>query len=143
MQTRELQQALIRLFAIVVAGSEENLSERSKTVFDNYLNIHVPSRSKGDAKKLFYELIEKHNSEKGFKKVSLNSVKILRICSEINKQNKIEQRIELLIHLISFTYSLSKLTKWSLEFLQAVADALEIPEKIYFNIKNFTAQTFL
>ncbi|MDD4235121.1 MAG: ATP-binding cassette domain-containing protein [Bacteroidales bacterium] len=138
MQTRELQQALIRLFAIVVAGSEGNLSERSKTVFDNYLNIHVPSRSKGDAKKLFYELIEKHNSEKGFKKVSLNSVKILRICSEINKQNKIEQRIELLIHLISFTYSLSKLTKWSLEFLQAVADALEIPPKIYLNIKNFT-----
>jgi ABC transport system ATP-binding/permease protein len=138
MQTRELQQALIKLFAIVVAGSESNLSERSKTVFDNYLNIHVPTRAKEDAKKLFYELIEKHNSEKGFKKISLNSVKILRICSEINKQNKIEQKIELLIHLISFTYSLSKLTKWSLEFSKAVSDALEIAEKIYLNIKNFT-----
>lgn len=142
MQTNELQHALIRLFAIVVAGSEANLTQQSELLFAAYLNDYVPLRNQDSARKLFYQLIEDHNSDKGLKKVSLSSSKILRICMQVNTQSTYNQKMELLMHLVAFVYSLLHYDQWSSVFLDSVADSLGVSNELYLDIRNFAAANF-
>lgn len=142
MQTKELQHALIRLFAIVVAGSKDKLSNESDLLIEAYFSDYVPVRDRDSTRILFYKLIKEHNLTDSLKKLSSNSVKILRICNSVNRNNSSHEKLELLVHLLAFVHSLHEFNKWSSDFIDSVADNLNIKGDEYNNMRWFASGDF-
>jgi ABC-type multidrug transport system ATPase subunit len=91
-------------------------------LFDAYLNTHHGFQKKKDGKK---------------KRTSVNSVKILRICSEINEELTQRQKIIVLVRLIEFVNANESVNEQELEFVSTVADAFNVEQNEYKNIYTF------
>lgn len=132
--SEKILKALMQLFAIV--ANTERLSAQSRhivesflrqqlnqalvekylQVFDDFLNIH---RGKGDADKIR-------------KRTSVNSVKVLRICTDINHELNQRQKYIVLIRLIEFACSSEEaVSEQELEFITTVSSIFNIPEQDY------------
>jgi ABC transport system ATP-binding/permease protein len=90
--------------------------------FDAYLNTHHGFQKKKDGKK---------------KRTSVNSVKILRICSEINEELTQRQKIIVLVRLIEFVNANDSVNEQELEFVTTVADAFNVDTEEYKTIYTF------
>ena len=92
------------------------LVEEYLQLFDEYLNVHQGIKKKKDGKK---------------KRTSVNSVKILRICSEINRELLQRQKIIVLIRIIEFIQANENVSEQELEFVNTVGDAFNVPQDEY------------
>lgn len=86
--------------------------------------------------------IQKHHFRKNkkdgkIKQTSRNSVKILRIASEINKRLTRQQKLVVLIRVIEYIYSQDNLTDQNLEFLQAIVEAFNVDQEEYKSLIEF------
>lgn len=148
--SERILRALMQLFAIIAKVDdieEESLSEEITSskgrkivklflrqelspelvnqylkLFDEYLNTHHGFQKKKDGKK---------------KRTSVNSVKILRICSEINEELTQRQKIIVLVRLIEFVNANESVNEQELEFVSTVADAFNVDSKEYETIFTF------
>ncbi|MEX1192542.1 MAG: ATP-binding cassette domain-containing protein [Brumimicrobium sp.] len=98
------------------------LVEQYIAVFDEFLNTHHGIKKKKDGKK---------------KRTSVNSVKILRICSEINKELTQRQKFIVLIRIIEFIQANNNVSEQELEFVNTVGDAFNVNQEEYNTIYNF------
>src|SRR5690554_3582287 len=96
---------------------EEYLEE-----FDTYLNIHQGVKRKKDGVR---------------KRTSVNSVKILRICSEINQELTQRQKIIVLVRIIEFIQANESIQEQEIEFVNTVAEAFNVDKEEYDEIFNF------
>jgi ABC-type multidrug transport system ATPase subunit len=85
-------------------------------LFEENLNIHHISLPRRDALQ---------------KRTSLNSVKILRICSQINEELTQKQKIIVLIRIIEFIQSNESITEQELEFVNTVAASFNVVKEEY------------
>lgn len=90
--------------------------------FDDFLNTHHGIQKKKDGKK---------------KRTSVNSVKILRICAEINEELTQRQKIIVLVRLIEFVHANENVYEQELEFVTTVADAFNVDKTEYQTIFTF------
>jgi ABC-type multidrug transport system ATPase subunit len=148
--SERILRALMRLFAIiakvddldVASLSEEITSSKGRKIvklflrqelsaelvnkylkqFDADLNTHHGFQKKKDGKK---------------KRTSVNSVKILRICSEINEELTQRQKIIVLVRLIEFVNANDSVNEQELEFVTTVADAFNVDTEEYKTIYTF------
>jgi len=129
----KILRALMHLFAIVPQWQEgadgnemvklflkqqlsQTLVEKYLAVFNEYLALH-----KGDA-----------SVAKQAKRTSLNSVKVLRICTDINRELNAKQKYVVLLRLIEFIYSTgAESSAQSFEFAQTVAGVFNISDEEY------------
>jgi ABC transport system ATP-binding/permease protein len=91
-------------------------------LFDQHLNAHQGSNKSKDGKR---------------KRTSVNSVKILRICSEINEELTQRQKIIVLVRLIEFIHANDHVNEQELEFVNTVSDAFNVKSEEYQNIFDF------
>ncbi|MDX1653567.1 MAG: ATP-binding cassette domain-containing protein, partial [Brumimicrobium sp.] len=98
------------------------LVEQYLAVFDEFLSTHHGIKKKKDGKK---------------KRTSVNSVKILRICSEINKELTQRQKFIVLIRIIEFIQANKNVTDQELEFVNTVGDAFNVNKEEYNIIYTF------
>ncbi len=148
--SERILRALMRLFAIIAkvddldaaSLSEEITSSKGRKIvklflrqelsaelvnkylkqFDADLNTHHGFQKKKDGKK---------------KRTSVNSVKILRICSEINEELTQRQKIVVLVRLIEFVNANDSVNEQELEFVTTVADAFNVDTEEYKTIYTF------
>ena len=110
--SENILRALMQLFAIIAKVDGVNVIGRS--IVQSFLKQQLNQELVEQYLKVFDEDIEAiHKLSKGSdasKKLSLNSVKVLRICSEINKELTQAQKIVVLIRLIEFINSSLKLS---------------------------------
>ena len=71
------------------------------------------------------------------KRTSLNSVKVLMICHEINEQLQQKDKIIVLIRLFEFIHEDNQINEKELEFVKTVADTFNISEDEYYDLKAF------
>jgi len=92
----------------------------------------------------FYELYQAKHNKKGKKRqtIAANSVKVLKICNEINSELAQKQKIIVLVRLLEFISTESLITEQELEFVGTVADAFNISEKEYLYLKDFIINDF-
>lgn len=111
---------IVKLFL----GQELNaeLVKEYLKVFDEFLNSHHGIKKRKDGKK---------------KRTSVNSVKILRICSEINSELTQRQKIIVLVRIIEFIQANEKVTEQELEFVNTVGEAFNVDSSEYDAIYNF------
>ena len=111
---------IVELFLSQELNAE--LVEEYLKLFDEYLNVHQGIQKKKDGKK---------------KRTSVNSVKILRICSEINRELLQRQKVIVLIRIIEFIQANGNATEQELEFVNTVGDAFNVPHEEYDTIYKF------
>jgi ABC-type multidrug transport system ATPase subunit len=142
--SEQILKALMELFAII-ARPESNASDR-RTVVSSFLKRMLNQELVKDYLKVFDEYYSKHQTlhiERGDKRIGPDSVKILKICDQINRELTQKQKIIVLVRLFEFVNSDDdEITDQEFEFISVVAGSFYIDEKEYNRIKEFTINPF-
>lgn len=142
--------ALMQLFAILarVDESEETLnnyrfeSTDGRLLVEDYLKSELNTSLVEFYLKVFdQDLQNLHQStfkkDGKRKRTSVNSVKILRICSQINKELTQKQKILVLIRLIEFVFVNENYSKQESDFIETVAESFNIDKELFEQILSF------
>jgi ABC transport system ATP-binding/permease protein len=135
--------ALMRLFAIVANVNKEGVSTKARDVVKTYLGLQLSASLVQEYLQLFDDYLSVHHkksddaSHKERKRTSLNSVKVLMICHEINEQLQQKDKIIVLIRLLEFIHEDQEVSDKELDFVKTVADTFNISEEEYYDLKAF------
>ncbi|MFA7272987.1 MAG: ATP-binding cassette domain-containing protein [Crocinitomicaceae bacterium] len=148
--SERILRALMQLFAILarVDESEESLSavkfesKEGRLLVEDYLRSELNTYLvdfylrifDNDLQTLHQSTFKKDGKRK---RTSVNSVKILRICSQINKELTQSQKVLVLIRIIEFVYVNRNRSKQELDFLDTVADSFNIDKETYDRLTSF------
>ena len=136
--------ALVRLFALIADIHDETvITRRGRDIVRIFLERHLNNELVIKYMKLFDEYLGVYKSEsiikgsiKDRKRVSLNAMRILAICEQINEELHQDQKIYVLIQLLDFISLGEEITENILDFLQTVSDAFNIPADEYYDVKS-------
>ncbi|MDX2432375.1 MAG: ATP-binding cassette domain-containing protein [Bacteroides sp.] len=139
--SREILEALMQLFAII-SRPESNASER-RHVVESFLNRQLNQEMVA----LYLEIFNTYFSQvmeedakvtKKERVLAKRSVKVLKICTEINRELAQSQKVIVLFQMLEFIKSERKAaTEQEMEFIATVADTFHIPEEDYLLIRYF------
>jgi ABC-type multidrug transport system fused ATPase/permease subunit len=149
--SERILRALMQLFAIIaqvddqteVSGENATIkSSKGKRIIKSFLQAELSSVMVEKYLVLFDEYLNtlhsKSQKKDGLqKRTSLNSVKILRICSQINEELTQKQKIIVLIRIIEFIQSNENVSEQEIEFVNTVAEAFNISKNEYDLITDF------
>jgi len=138
--SEKILKALMHLFAII-AGPQSSDTDRRKIV-ESFLAQQLNRDLVNEYLLIFddfFKLYQKKQSikVKRAKSLSLSSVKVLRICTEINAELTQKQKFVVLIRLLEFIKSEKEPSKQELEFVNTVAEIFNINEIEYSRILIF------
>jgi ABC-type multidrug transport system ATPase subunit len=145
--SEKILQALLSLFAII-AKAEESLNDSGKSgrhiverflkqdFNDDMVAIHLATY---DAYVQAYQSSGGRSSKRR-KRTSLNSVKILKICMQLNEELTQRQKFVVLVRLLEFIHSNSSIQDQEREFVDTVAETFNITKEEYANCFNFVVE---
>ncbi len=146
--SERILKALMQLFSIV--SEAEDISDNSRKIVASFLKQQLNQQLVDEYLKLYDEFIEaktrKSKDGKKKKRTSVNSVKVLLICTQINEELAQKQKIIVLVRLLEFIYADNTISEQEMEFVTTVSETFNIPEN-EFNlchdfIKNTEEQSF-
>jgi ABC transport system ATP-binding/permease protein len=147
--SERILRALMQLFAII--AEIDDVKENSKSdlvksthgikIIESLLRTELSNTLIKKYIALFESNLKTHlnikrNNESNRKRTSVNSVKVLRICSEINQELTQRQKVIVLIRMFEFIQSNNKVSRQETEFVHTIAESFNISEHEYFLIKN-------
>ncbi len=151
--SERILRALMQLFAIVAKvdevsfddNSDESLSIQStkgKEIIEAYLKSELSSADVNKYLKIFDDFLNTtrgklYSKSGGEKRTSLQSVKVLRICEQINKELTQRQKFLVLIRIIEFINADNIKTEREIEFVNTVADSFHIEHDDFNQISRF------
>jgi ABC transport system ATP-binding/permease protein len=137
--SEQILKALMQLFALI-ARPESNRSDRriivesflrrllNKELVEEYLNVFDH----------YYDTLQGRHKERGKRVISSSSVRVLKICTQINEELVLQQKIIVLYQLLEFVKSdADEISIQELEFIQMVADTFHIEESQYALLEKF------
>jgi len=133
----------MRLFAIVANVNKDGVSVNARQIVESYLGLQLNNTLVQEYLALFDEYLGTHHkktadeAKKERKRTSLNSVKVLMICHEINEQLQQREKIIVLIRLLEFIHEDNATSDKELDFIKTVADTFNISEEEYLELKAF------
>jgi len=136
----------MQLFAII-ARPESNKEDR-RIVVESFLKRQLNSELVEEYLKVFdqyYLMHQAKQKEEGTRRrvISASSVKVLKICTEINEELAQDQKIIVLIRLLEFVKSdNSEISDQEMEFITTVAETFNIPSDEYIRIREFVLFPF-
>ena len=137
--SERILKALMQLFAIVANVGEDNKLGRDFVAF--FLKQQLNQELVNKYLEVFDEFVEqqsrKKDGSKARKRTSVNSVKVLVICTQINKELTQKQKIFVLLKLLEFVYLDDDVVPQALEFADTVADTFNIEPEEYKRCKSF------
>jgi ABC-type multidrug transport system ATPase subunit len=98
------------------------LIQRYIQLFDEFLLVHHAGSGKKDGER---------------KRTSVNSVKVLRICSQINEELTQRQKMIVLLRIFEFIHANEQVHDQEQEFVHTVAESFNISELEYNQLKRF------
>ncbi|MGM0504560.1 MAG: ATP-binding cassette domain-containing protein [Bacteroidota bacterium] len=138
--SEQILKALMQLFAIIAHPSSDAKERRSiveyflkrqlnqetvktyLTVFDDYYKTHQQ------------KLTEKSKRKK---RTASNSVRVLKICTQINEELTQRQKHVVLVQLLEFVKSGREITEQEMAFVTTVADSFHIQQEEYQEIEDY------
>lgn len=144
--SEQILKALMQLFAIV-ARPESNTEDR-RTVVESFLRRQLNQELVKEYLKIFddfYNLYQKKQKDKDSRRrqISASSVKVLKICTEINHALEQPQKFIVLIQLLEFVKSdNSEITEQEMEFVDTVSATFNISEEEHDQIKDYVLFSF-
>ncbi|MGD9993338.1 MAG: ATP-binding cassette domain-containing protein [Salinivirgaceae bacterium] len=143
--SERILKALMQLFAIIAGPRSSNRNGRN--IVESFLKQQLNEEIVEEYLKLFdgfYALYQKKQSQENRreKSLSLSSVKVLKICTQINQELDLRQKVVVLIRLLEFVKSDVEISEQELEFIITVADIFHYPENEFALIKDFVLNPF-
>ena len=144
--SEQILKALMQLFAII-ARPESNTEDR-RIIVESFLKKQLNEDLVKEYLKIFdhyYSLYQdkQKDTEKKRRVISASSVKVLKICSEINEELTQQQKIIVLYQLFEFvTADNASISEQELEFIYTVADTFHISTEDYNEIREFSTFEF-
>ena len=119
----------MQLFALVADVDE--LSNNSKGIVELFLKQQLSQDMVQEYVGIYDEYLEVHHKiskkkEGKKKRTSLNSVKVLKICTQINVELTQKQKVVVLIRLIEYVNSDQTINEQELEFITTVGESFNI-----------------
>jgi ABC-type multidrug transport system ATPase subunit/uncharacterized tellurite resistance protein B-like protein len=134
--------ALMQLFAIIATVNEEGTSHQARSIVEAYLRQQLSQTLTEKYIKLFDDFLELHLSDvksgtKAKKRMSSNSVRVLKICEQINEVLHQKEKIIVLIRLLEYVNEDGRISESEYDFTSTVADTFNIESKEFKNIESF------
>ncbi|NNC83050.1 MAG: ATP-binding cassette domain-containing protein [Flavobacteriales bacterium] len=139
--SERILKALMRLFAIVAVGDgEENTTGDSRDIVEQFL-FNLLSKSLVEEYLALYDQYhgEHHKGSSKRKRTSVNSVKVLKICSQINEELTQRQKTVVVIWLLEFIYFNRVPDEQEIDFVNTVADTFNLSQEEYKSIREFVS----
>lgn len=154
--SERILKALMQLFAIiakvdeveeteVAEGAEideQVTSSKGRKIVELFLNQELSADLVQEYLLLFDEYLNTHHGKSKKKagkrkRTSVNSVKVLKICTQINEELAQKQKIIVLVRLLEFINANDIVTEQELEFVETVADTFNIEREEFERIRSF------
>jgi ABC-type multidrug transport system ATPase subunit len=137
MSTRILR-ALMQLFSLIASPDED--VEARKIIVKSFLEELLNKEQIDDYLDLYDKFVKQYRLRRSKsnpnKLLAVSSVKILTICSLLNEELTLQQKLIIVINLFEFIKN-GNISSQAIEFIQTVADSFKISKEEYRAIKNF------
>ncbi|MES2681176.1 MAG: ATP-binding cassette domain-containing protein [Bacteroidota bacterium] len=138
--SERILRALMQMFAII--AKVDGINNTGRLIVQSFLKQQLNLEQVETYLKIFDEYLESHQNaskrkEGAAKRTSLNSVKVLKICTQINQELEQPQKVIVLIRLLEFIYSSNEISEQEFEFVNTVADVFNIPNEEFHALKSF------
>ncbi len=136
--SESILKALMQLFAIIACPDSDEKNRRP-LVFD-FLKHQLNQKLVDEYLIVFdnyYHKHQKRQNRKKRKRLASSSVRVLSICTLINKELTHRQKIIVVIRLLEFIDSESNTTKQELEFVETVSEIFMIQKNDFYEIRSF------
>ena len=142
--SERILRALMQLFAII--AKVDSINHDGRSVVKAFLKQQLSLDQVENYLVLFEEYLEKHQksskeSEKKRKRTSVNSVKVLVICTEINSELTQNQKIVVLLRLLEFIYADKEIGEQEIEFVETVSSTFNIDDAEFKQCMEFVKLT--
>lgn len=144
--SERILKALLQLFAIIArvdASKKEELN--GIQIVESFLRERLPSHLVSHYMDLFDEYLESYQKisagkDGKRKRTAVNSVKVLRICTQINAELTQRQKTIVLIRLLEFVFTHEGVDEEEEEFVNTVADTFNFDMQEYALAKYFVQE---
>jgi ABC-type multidrug transport system ATPase subunit len=124
--------ALMQLFAIISGSGMKS----GREIVALFLRQQLNKEMVNNYLRLYEEFAEKfHNVKDSEKKTSMASVKVLRICSQINEELQQKEKFFVVVRLLEFLREYTEHGPQELAFVETVAEAFNIEQGLYRQIQ--------
>jgi ABC-type multidrug transport system ATPase subunit len=124
--------ALMQLFAIISGSGKNSGSEIVAVFLRQQLNKEMVNKYL----QLYEDFAEKfHKGSKSEKRTSMTSVKVLRICDQINEELQQKEKFFVVVRLLEFLREYSDRGEQEVELIQTVSDSFNIDPEIFRQVK--------
>ena len=143
--SERILKALMQLFAIIAKPLADGSDRR--LVVNSFLNQMLNQELANEYLQVYdyyYSIYQKKLSVKHKRKksIALSSVKVLKICTEINNELTHQQKRVVLFRLLEFIKTDNEIAEQELEFVETVASTFFIPDREFVKIKAFVLYDF-
>ncbi|HEY0978685.1 MAG TPA: ATP-binding cassette domain-containing protein [Flavobacteriales bacterium] len=144
--SEKILKALLQLFAIIAKSDDGLAGGRSGTdVVNRFLRQQFsPEAVPGHLAvfETFYNAFHKSggDSRQGRKRTSVNSVRVLRICTQVNEELNQRQKFVAMVHLLELIQANGEVGEQEMEFVATVAETFNIPPVEFGRCRAFTDQ---
>jgi len=137
--SERILKALMQLFAII--AKVDGVTNNGREIVQSFLKQQLNQELVDEYLKLFDQFLDAHHNlsdtTKKRKRTSVNSVKILLICTQINTELTQKQKVVVLIRLIEFINSSGDISEQELEFVSTVSSTFNIDEEEFVRCMSF------
>jgi ABC-type multidrug transport system ATPase subunit len=138
--SERILRALMQMFAII--AKVDGINNTGRQIVQSFLKQQLNLEQVETYLRIFDEYLESHQNaskrkEGAAKRTSLNSVKVLRICTQINQELEQPQKVIVLIRLLEFIYSSNEISDQEFQFVNTVAETFNIPNEEFLLLKSF------
>jgi ABC transport system ATP-binding/permease protein len=144
--SEKILKALLQLFAIIAKSEDASGMGRSGTdVVVRFLRQQFsPDAVPGHLAVFEAFMTAFHSSggetRQGRKRTSVNSVRVLRICTQVNEELNQRQKFVAMVHLLELIQASGEVGEQELEFVSTVAETFNIPQEEFKRCLAFTEQ---
>ncbi|MBI4945608.1 MAG: ATP-binding cassette domain-containing protein [Bacteroidetes bacterium] len=138
--SERILKALMQMFAII--AKVDGVSNTGRLIVQSFLKQQLNQETVEQYLQLFDQYLEEYHKvsqrkEGAAKRTSLGSVKILKICTQINKELEQKQKVVVLLRIVEFIYSSNDISQQELEFVTTVAETFNISDEEFKRVVDF------
>src|ERR1700741_5217644 len=142
--SERILRALMQMFAII--AKVDGVNNTGRAIVQSFLKQQLNQEQVDTYLGIFDEYLEAHHQvskkkDGTAKRTSLNSVKVLKICTQINQELEQPQKVIVLIRLLEFIYSSNEISEQEHEFVITVADTFNISNEEFNQLRAFVEDT--
>jgi ABC-type multidrug transport system ATPase subunit len=138
--SERILKALMQMFAII--AKVDGINDNGRMIVQSFLKQQLNQELVDQYLAIFDEFLEAHHQvakkkDGTAKRTSLNSVKVLKICTQINSELTQVQKVVVLLRLLEFINSNTEISDQEYEFVNTVGETFNIPDEEFKRCMSF------